>query len=114
MIETQPNTPTQEDKTLAAITHASGILTGFIMPLVIWLVSKDTKPWVTAQAKEALNFQITVAIAMLISIILTLVLIGAFLMLAVWIFDVIFCIIAAVKASQGEAYKYPVSIRIIQ
>ena len=53
----------QEDKTLALLTHLSGIVLSFIVPLVIWLINKDKadKPFLTDQAKEALNFQITIA-----------------------------------------------------
>ena len=52
----------QDDKTMGMIAHLSGIVTGFIGPLVIWLINKDKsdKAWVIEEAKEALNFQITV------------------------------------------------------
>jgi len=106
--------PSQEDMTLAAVTHASGILAGFIMPLVVFLVSKETKPWLTAEAKEALNFQITVLIAFVVCMLLTFVLIGAFLAVAVWVTDLVFCIMAAMKAAKGETYAYPVTLRLIK
>ena len=105
--------PTQDDKTLAAITHASGILAGFIVPLIVWLTSKETRPWVAAEAKTALNFQLTMLIAEVISICLMFVLIGVFLLPIVLIVNLIFCILAAIKASNGETATYPFSIPMI-
>lgn len=70
-----------DQRTMALAAHLLGIFTGFIGALVIWLINKDdaSKAFVTDQSKEALNFQITVAIAMFACIILTFVVIGAFL-----------------------------------
>ncbi len=68
----------------------------------------------TDQAKEALNFQITVTIAMVISIILMVVIIGGILAPIVGIINLVFCIIAAVKANNGEAYRYPFTLRLIK
>ena len=104
-----------DDKTLALITHLSGILFSFIVPLVMWLIHKDRadKAWLTGQAKEALNFQITVLIGYVICWILVFIIIGALLWWLVWLFNLIFCIIAAVKVSNGESYRYPVALRLI-
>ena len=68
-----PATATQEDKTLAMLTHLSGIILGFIVPLIIWLVNKDKadKGWLNDHAKEALNFQITLLIVYVVGIILS-------------------------------------------
>lgn len=68
----------------------------------------------TDQAKEALNFQITITIAMLICIVLTIVIIGGILAPIVGILNLVFCIIAAVKANNGEAYRYPFALRLIK
>jgi uncharacterized protein len=105
----------QEDKTLALITHLSGIVAGFIVPLIIWLINKDKadKGWLTEQAKEALNFQITLLIAYVGCVILSFVLIGMLLMPIIWIASIILMILAAVKANNGEAYRYPVTLRLI-
>lgn len=111
MIETQPS---NDDKTIAILTHLSGIFFGFIVPLIVWLVSRDEKPWLTEEAKEALNFQITVTIGYIVSTVLIVVLIGAALAVAVWLFDVIFCIMAAVQTSQGKQYRYPLTLRLIK
>ena len=105
----------QEDRTLAMITHISGIFLGFIVPLIIWLVNKDKpeKSFLIDQSKEALNFQITLLLAYVACMILSFVLIGALLMPLVWIASVVFMILAAVKSNNGVAYRYPVALRLI-
>ena len=106
----------QEDKTLALITHLSGIVAGFIVPLIIWLINKDKpeKGFLIDQSKEALNFQITVFIAIVISWILAFVLIGLLLMPLVGIANLVLCIIAGIKANNGESYRYPFALRLIK
>ena len=106
----------QEDRTLALLTHLSGIILSFIVPLVIWLINKDKadKDFLNDQAKEALNFQITVLIGYVISTILMAILIGALLMLVVWVANLILCILAGVKANEGVAYRYPFALRLIK
>lgn len=102
------------DKNMAVLAHAGGILFGFIPALIIWLTKKDESPYVAVQAKEALNFQIFISICFFVSAILIFVLIGVLLIWLVWIADIIFCIIAAIKSSQGENYRYPISIRLVK
>lgn len=82
-------------------------------PLVIWLIKKDTMPFVDDQGKEALNFQITVTLALLVSFLLMLVLIGFLLVWVVFIVALIFVIMAMVKANDGVAYRYPICLRLI-
>lgn len=106
----------QDDKTMAMIGHLSGILVGFIGPLVIWLINKDKadKGWLVGQAKEALNFQITVVIAYIIGMILTMVLIGVLVVFGVMIANLILCIMAGLKANEGVDYRYPFALRLIK
>ena len=106
----------QEDRTLAMLTHLSGIILSFIVPLVIWLTNKDKsdKDWLNDQAKEALNFQITIAIAYVACMVLAVILIGGLLMPVVWIINVIVCIIGGLKANEGVAYRYPFALRLIK
>ncbi len=106
----------QEDRTLALLTHLSGIILGFIVPLVIWLVNKDKtdKDFLNDQAKEALNFQITIAIAWFIAIVLSFIGIGFLLYPVIWIGNLIFCILGGMKANEGVAYRYPFAIRLIK
>lgn len=106
----------QEDRTLALLTHLSGIVLSFIVPLVLWLINKDKadKEFLNDQAKEALNFQITVVIAWVIAIVLSAIAIGFLLYPVIWIGNLILCILAGVKANEGVAYRYPFALRLIK
>jgi uncharacterized protein len=104
----------QDDKTMALLAHLLGIFTGFIGALIIWLVKKDQSPFVERHAREALNFQITMAIAFLACGILFIVLIGIFLLPIVGILDLVFCILATVAASKGQEYRYPFALRLVK
>ena len=111
-----PGGVAQEDKTLAMLTHLSGIILGFIVPLIIWLINKDKadKGWLNDQAKEALNFQITLLIIYVAGIILSVILIGALINLAAWVACIILSIMAALKANEGATYRYPFALRLIK
>jgi uncharacterized Tic20 family protein len=104
----------KDARTFAMLAHLLAIFTCFLGPLVIWLVKKDEHPYVDEQGKEALNFQITVAIAYIAAGLLTLACIGFLLLPAVAILDLIFCIMACVKVNNGEHYRYPITIRFIK
>ena len=109
-------TVTQDQKTMAMLAHVLGIFTVFIAALVIWLINKD-KPgmdFANDQAKEALNFQITMAIGWVAASVLTFVLIGFFLYPVLLIANLIFCIMAGMKANDGVAYRYPFALRLIK
>lgn len=107
---------THEDRTLAMLTHLSGIILSFIVPLIIWLTNKDKadKTFLNDQAKEALNFQITMAIAWVVASILSALLIGFLLFPIILIVNLIFCILAGLKANEGVAYRYPFALRLIK
>ncbi len=87
---------------------------GVVGPLIIWLIKKDEMPFVNDQGKESLNFQITVLIAIVICMILFVVVIGVFLLPVVAVCNIVFIIIAAIKANAGEAYRYPFALRLIK
>jgi uncharacterized Tic20 family protein len=106
--------PTSDERTMAMLAHLLAIFVGWLAPLIIWLVKKDSSPFVDDQGKEALNFQITVFIALVISGALTFVVIGCFLAPAVAVANIIFCIIAGLAANKGERYRYPFAIRLIK
>ncbi len=111
--------PSAEERQWAMFAHLSALvgviipLGSIIGPLVIWLIKKDTMPFVNDQGKEALNFNITVAIAAIVGWILCFILIG-FLVLAVlaigWL---VFVIIATIKANEGTTYRYPFTLRLV-
>ncbi len=120
-----------EERQWAMFAHlsalAGGLLTSaiggwgfFIGPLVIWLMKKDTMPFVADQAREALNFNITISAIMLVLLILTVATLGIGilltgpLMLIVGIAALVLVIIAAMKANQGIAYRYPMTIRLVK
>ena len=108
----------QEDRTLALIAHLLGIISWFVGPLIIWLISKDNpaKSFVTDQSKEALNFQITITIAFVVAFILVAVTLGLlfFLPALVGIANLVFCILGGIRANNGEAYRYPFALRLIK
>jgi uncharacterized Tic20 family protein len=81
---------------------------------VVWLIKKDTMPFVAEQGKEALNFQITVLIAAIICIVLMFVVIGLFLMVVVGLGALVLSIMAAVKVQNGEDYRYPWALRLVK
>lgn len=101
------------DRSLAQLVHILGLLTGFLGPLILWLIKRDEDPFASQHAVEALNFQITVAIAAFVSGILILLIIGIVLLPAVMIVDIIFSIQQTLKAGRGEPARYPVSIRLV-
>lgn len=88
-------------------------LGNIIAPIVIWQLKKNESPFVVEQAKESLNFQITLMIYALISFLLVFIVIGFFLIFGLVIFGLIIVIVAGVKANDGEHYRYPMSIRFI-
>lgn len=112
-----------EDRQWASFAHLGGIV-GFLPSLIIWLVFKDRGAFTNTEAKEALNFQITAAIAQvavfILNSILTAVtlgiwaLIGWIFPLAVLVISLIWSIQGFLKAKDGAAYRYPISIRLIK
>ncbi|MGV8896146.1 MAG: DUF4870 domain-containing protein [Rhodoglobus sp.] len=102
-----------EDRQWASFAHLGGIV-GFLPSLIIWLVFKDRGAFTNTEAKEALNFQITVAIVYIIGSILTVIVIGPLISLAAAIISVIFSIMGFLKAKDGIAYRYPFALRLIK
>ena len=88
-------------------------LGNFIGPIVIWQLKKNESEFVTDQAKEALNFQISLIIYLLISFLCIFIFIGIFMIIGLVLFSLIIVIVAAVKANDGEYYRYPMCIRLI-
>ena len=118
----QPAEPDNDSKLWATFCHLSafcgclGVPFGNILgPLIIWLIKKDTMPYVDQNGKEAVNFQISMVIYFLAAFPL---ICGGPLIFIVWlplvVLQVIFTIIATIKANQGETYRYPMSIRFIK
>ncbi len=102
-----------EDRQWASFAHLGGIV-GFLPALIIWLVFKDRGAFTNTEAKEALNFQITIAIVYIIGSILTVIVIGPLISLAAAIVSVIFSIMGFLKTKDGVAYRYPFALRLIK
>jgi len=85
----------------------------FLAPIIIWQLKKNESEFVVDQAKEALNFQISVLIYALLSFLLVFIFIGFFLLFGLVLFSLIIVIVAGVKANEGEYYRYPMCIRLI-
>ncbi|QNO36659.1 DUF4870 domain-containing protein [Protaetiibacter sp. SSC-01] len=109
-----------EDKQWASFAHLGGIL-GFLPALIIWLIFKDRGPKTNVEAKEALNFQITVTIGYIACIILGTVLAIVFIgflfyliQFAIWVAAIILSIIGFTKVNAGGSYRYPFAIRLIK
>lgn len=109
----QPMRP-EDEKLWATLIHLGGILFAFVPALVGYLVLKDRGPFIREHTRVALNFQITVAIAYVVSAILSVIVIGGILALAVGVIAIVFSIIAAVAANRGQWYKYPMTIEFIK
>ncbi|GAB3606174.1 DUF4870 domain-containing protein [Conyzicola nivalis] len=109
----QPLSPSDE-RLWATLIHIGGIFFSFIPALIGYLVLKDRGAFIRAHSLTALNFQLTMLIAIIIGYVLTLVLIGLLVLLAAYIVIIIFGIIAAIAANKGEQYKYPLTIQFIK
>jgi uncharacterized protein len=112
-MSTEITVPTSDEKNIATVTHLGGTVFSFIPGLLVWILKKDDSAYIADQAKEALNFQITVLIAQFIAGVLAIILIGFLFMGIIWLLNVVFCIIAAISSSKGETYRYPFCLRLI-
>jgi uncharacterized protein len=108
----QPMTPSDE-RMWAMLSHLSILAFSIIAPIIILAAFGKRSLFVSDQAKEALNFHLTVLIAAIVSAVLILVIVGIFLLAAVGIGSLVFGVIAAIKAYEGQAYRYPITIRFI-
>ena len=102
-----------EAKNMGMLCHLLGLF-GFIGPLIIWLIEKDKIEFVNEQGKSALNWQISLVIYFFASWILALIVIGFVLMPVLVILNIVFVVLASVKASNGESYIYPLSIKFLK
>ena len=109
-----------QERQWALICHLSA-LSGYVIPfgnliapIIIWSMKKDEFPMVDAHGKAVINFQISITIWIIISGVLIILLIGIPLLILLAILQVVFVIIGAIKADNGELYKYPLSIQFIK
>lgn len=109
--------PDQDERTMGLLAHLGGGLgifvfsgLGWLVPLIVYLVRRDQSPFLRHQAAQALNFQLLLTIGMVVSWILTLVLIGFLLWLAIAVTGLVFGIIGGLAANRGEWYRYPFNV----
>jgi uncharacterized protein len=110
------STPTSDERVLGVLSHILAIVPGIGIfgPLVIWLIKKDESSFVEANAKESLNFQLTMLICFIVSWLLVFIIIGFFLLAALGITNVVLVIVATVKTSENKIYRYPFNFRLIK
>lgn len=106
--------PSKDETNMAMLTYILAIFTGFIGPLIIWLMKKDQSAFLNDQGKEVLNWCITLVLGFIVCFVLAFVVIGVFLMPVLWVLNIVFCIMGAVKASKGIAYRYPFALRLLK
>jgi uncharacterized Tic20 family protein len=115
-----PSAP-PSDRTWTVLCHASALL-GFFLPwgghilppLVVWLVKRGESTAVDEHGKESLNFQLSMLIYNIIAGVLVLVLIGFVLLPILHVLNVVFVILASLRASEGTLYRYPITIRFFR
>ena len=118
-METLPLTDAQlapkgSDKILSMLSHLSALLgVGFLLPLVVYLAMRKESDYVATNAREALNFHITVLIYALCCMPLVFVLIGIPLLIVLGLGSLVLAIIATIKASDGRCYRYPLTLRLV-
>ncbi len=103
-----------DENTIAMLCHLGGAFASILVPIIIYATKKDQSPFIRHHAVEAINFHLTYLIAMVISVILIIVLIGFFLMLATAGAFLVLTVLASIAAYRGEWYRYPMSIRFIR
>jgi uncharacterized protein len=110
----------QEVRNTAVAAHLStfaGLIMPFgsvIGPLAVWLTRRHRDPFIDQAGREALNFGITIAIYGLVALVAALMLVGIPLLLVGVIAWVVLASLAAVKASQGQPYRYPLTLRLVR
>src|SRR5919108_1627704 len=109
-----------DTRTWCVLAHATALV-GFLVPvaghivgpLIVWLAKRQDSPEIDAHGKESMNFQISMLIWNIVAAILIIVLIGIPILILLHILNVIFVIVAAIQASEGKLYRYPLAIRLI-
>lgn len=110
----QPPMSPADEKMWATLVHVGGIFLNWVAPLIGYLVFKDRGPFVRTHTVAALNFQITLAIAYAIGVVLTFAFVGVFVLLAAYVLNIVFSILAALAANRGQYYTYPLTITFVR
>jgi hypothetical protein len=89
-------------------------LISFLFPLVVYLVMRGESPYLTHHAREALNFHLSVLLYCALCVPLCFIVVGFPLLVAIAVTGIVCAIVAAVKASDGVFYRYPITIRFVR
>jgi uncharacterized protein len=109
--------PTGNDKIWSMLNHLSILVTplvGIVLPLIVYLSVRRESEYLATNAKEALNFHLSILIYGLCCIPLLFIIIGIPLMILLWFASVVLAIVAAVKASDGRCYHYPLTLPLVR
>jgi hypothetical protein len=107
--------PKGNDKIWSILSHLSALIgVGLLLPLVVYLAMRHESDYVAGNAREALNFHISVLIYCLCCIPLVFILVGIPLLIAIGLASLVLAIMAAVKASNGECFHYPLTLRLVR
>ena len=106
-------TVSQDSKNIALLMWIGTIFFSFIPSLVIYLIKTDDE-YLADQSKEALNWSITLFLGSLVGGVLCIILIGFLVLFALWIINIVFCILGAVASSKGERFRVPFALRLIK
>ena len=111
---------TPEEMQMGMFCHLASLV-GYVVPfgnilgpLILWLIKKDTMPFVDSEGKESVNFQISMTVYMLVSGVLMFFCIGLPMLIGFAVFDIIVVVLACIESSKGRPYRYPLCIRFIQ
>ena len=119
-VESSENSPDKDARNWAMICHLSALSGYFIPlgnllgPLIIWAIKKDEFAFVDQQGKEAINFQLSMTIAYLVSCVLIILVIGIFLLGILAVYALVMIIIASIKSNDGIDFRYPYVIRFVK
>lgn len=113
-VGSEPPLSQSDERLWSMLAQLGGIILGFLSGLIVMLVFGKRSAFVNDQAKEALNFQITLIIGWVIAFVLSFLLIGFLLFPILWILNIVFCIIAGMANNRGEAYRYPFTLRLVK
>lgn len=111
--QTQQNEPTVNEKQYAMLIHLLQIV-GILIPLILWLVKRDSSKFIDDNGKIVINWFLSCLIYAIAGAILSLVFIGTFILMALGICHLIFLILGSIKANNGELWPYPLSIKFLK
>lgn len=103
----------RDDRTLAMMIYVISFFTAFIGPLIIWLLKKDESDFIDHHGREYFNFLISMTVYFIISAILIIVVIGIIMVIVLSIAVFVLTIVAAIKAFEGDYYRFPFIFRIL-